>query len=47
MFDLGLMPLFVVEDFVIPFDPNDPQSDATEEMPKFYLFVDSKSFPQT
>ena len=38
MFDPRVMPLFMVEDFVIMLDPNGPQSDATKEMPNFDLF---------
>lgn len=32
VFDIRLVPLFMIEDFVITFDPNGPQCDATKEV---------------
>ena len=39
MFDLGLVPLFMVENMSIAFDPNGPKHDATKEMPNFDLLA--------
>lgn len=36
MLNLGFMPLFVVEHFVIPFDPNGPKRNALKEVSIFF-----------
>jgi hypothetical protein len=38
VFDLGFVPLFVVEHFIVPFDPNGPEGNASKEVPNFNLF---------
>ena len=35
LLDLRLMPLFMVEHFVIAFNPNDPKRNAFKEVPNF------------
>lgn len=39
MLDLRLVPLFMVEHFVITFDPNGPKRNAPKEVPNFNHFA--------
>lgn len=39
VFDLRLVLLFVVEHFVIAFEPNGPKRNVTKEVPNFDLFA--------
>jgi hypothetical protein len=38
MFDLRDMPLFMIENFIVTFDPNGPHSNPPEEMRVFFCF---------
>lgn len=38
VFDLRFMSMFVIENFVITLNPNDPQCNASKEVPNFDLF---------
>ena len=47
MFNLGLMPLYVVEHFIIALNPNGPKRDASNEELNFNLFAISwEAFPE-
>ena len=39
IFDLRLVPLFMIERFVITFDPNGPKHNAPKEVPNFNHFA--------
>ena len=45
VYNLGFGPLFLVKNFVIPFDPNEPQCDASKEVPYLNLFTKLLSKP--
>ena len=48
MLELRLMPLRLIKDLVVPFDPNSPKSNAPEEVPNFDHFTIflGDSFPE-